>query len=417
MAMSWICFIVILCVASVSGQFNVYWGNLHSHTSYSDGEGTPAQAFAYARDVAHLDFLAVTDHLEQIYFLPWNWNDTKAQANAVTIEGTFVGIAGYEWGSPLYNHCNVFNTPNMVTPTTYLDWLGFTEDVLDEHPAFGQFNHPEETEYILVWNWFAYVSPAVDSAFPLIEVKNAAADSFYRMALDSGWHVAPVANQDNHDDNWGTANDHRAGIWATELTRPALFEAIMARRTFSTQDKNASVWIELDEHPMGSSVARDFSMRFRIIFEDADAETFSTVIVKGGGGVTFLTLSNVPAPLDTRVAITPHFSRWIYVLAQQKDNDLIWSAPIFITGEPLLVASADARHDSLLVAPNPTNGMIHIYATTGLPDEPEFYDISGHIVTRNVRQISKSTYHLGDLPVGTYIIRWGEKTKRILLAK
>ncbi len=415
--MSRIYIILAFSIAFAIAQFNVYWGNLHSHTSYSDGEGTPEQAFAYARDVAHLDFHAVTDHLEQIYFLPWNWEDTKEQADDATIEGVFVGIAGYEWGSPVYNHCNVFNTPNMVTPLTYLDWLDFTHDILDEHPALGQFNHPEEVDYSLDWNWFAYVSPAVDSAFPLIEVKNADADSFYRMALDSGWHVAPVANQDNHSDDWGTRNDYRAGIWATQLTRPALFEAIIARRTFSTQDKNASVWIELNEHPMGSSVARNFSMRFRIILEDADAETFSTIIAKGGGGITFLTLSNVPAPLDTRVAITPHFSKWIYIQAQQRDGQLIWSAPIFITGEPLFIASNRTRNDSLFITPNPTSGVIHIYSPTDLPNKPEFYDISGRIVTGNTRRISESTYYLGNLPFGTYIVKWGAIEKKILVTR
>jgi len=40
----------------------VFCGNLHSHTGYSDGSGTPAEAYEHARDVARLDFLAVTEH-------------------------------------------------------------------------------------------------------------------------------------------------------------------------------------------------------------------------------------------------------------------------------------------------------------------------------------------------------------------
>jgi len=38
----------------------VFFGSLHSHTSLSDGSGTPAEAYAHARDVAGLDFLAIT---------------------------------------------------------------------------------------------------------------------------------------------------------------------------------------------------------------------------------------------------------------------------------------------------------------------------------------------------------------------
>src|SRR5262245_14254422 len=43
-------------------EVNVYFGNLHSHTSYSDGSGTPEDAYRHARFEAHLDFLAITEH-------------------------------------------------------------------------------------------------------------------------------------------------------------------------------------------------------------------------------------------------------------------------------------------------------------------------------------------------------------------
>src|SRR5437016_828310 len=40
---------------------HVYFGNLHSHTSYSDGSGLPEEAYKHARD-AGLDFLFITEH-------------------------------------------------------------------------------------------------------------------------------------------------------------------------------------------------------------------------------------------------------------------------------------------------------------------------------------------------------------------
>ena len=39
---------------------NRYWGDVHGHTIHSDGKGTVADYFQYARDVAHLDFAIVT---------------------------------------------------------------------------------------------------------------------------------------------------------------------------------------------------------------------------------------------------------------------------------------------------------------------------------------------------------------------
>ena len=48
--------------AAKAQQLHVFFGNLHSHTSYSDGRGTPEEAYEHARDVANLDFLAITEH-------------------------------------------------------------------------------------------------------------------------------------------------------------------------------------------------------------------------------------------------------------------------------------------------------------------------------------------------------------------
>jgi hypothetical protein len=48
--------------SSSAQTLNHYFGNLHSHTSFSDGSGTPDEAYKYARDVGDLDFLAVTEH-------------------------------------------------------------------------------------------------------------------------------------------------------------------------------------------------------------------------------------------------------------------------------------------------------------------------------------------------------------------
>src|SRR5690606_27015830 len=38
------------------------WGDLHGHTNWSDGTGLPEDYFRYARDVAALDVVALTDH-------------------------------------------------------------------------------------------------------------------------------------------------------------------------------------------------------------------------------------------------------------------------------------------------------------------------------------------------------------------
>ena len=44
-----------------ANDLNAYFGLLHGHTSYSDGLGTPDDAYESAKE-AGLDFFAVTEH-------------------------------------------------------------------------------------------------------------------------------------------------------------------------------------------------------------------------------------------------------------------------------------------------------------------------------------------------------------------
>jgi hypothetical protein len=63
--------LALVCAVAVNGAYgaspsiggyNVYYGMLHSHTSISDGSGTPSEAYEYARFTAELDFFGIADH-------------------------------------------------------------------------------------------------------------------------------------------------------------------------------------------------------------------------------------------------------------------------------------------------------------------------------------------------------------------
>jgi len=101
-----------------AGPYKVYFGSLHSHTSYSDGSGTPAEAFAYARDVGKLDFMAVTEHNHagaeagakerrdglMIATQPnlYNGSDQASllsAARSATVDGKFVALIGQEYST------------------------------------------------------------------------------------------------------------------------------------------------------------------------------------------------------------------------------------------------------------------------------------------------------------------------------
>ena len=102
---------------------NFYFGNLHAHTSYSDGTGTPEEAFSYAQDTGNLDFIAVTEHNHAaagptsgdrndgllIATDPTLYPKLIADANAATVDTKFVAIYGQEFSTiSKGNHSNAF---------------------------------------------------------------------------------------------------------------------------------------------------------------------------------------------------------------------------------------------------------------------------------------------------------------------
>mgnify|MGYP001381457368 CR=1 FL=1 len=414
-----ILFILVFTIIIYSSAFQVfpqasyqaYFGNLHSHTSNSDGTGEPADAFTYARYTAGLDFNAVTDHLEQIGNIPFldpEWADCQAAANNATVNGTFVGIAGWEWGSPLHGHVNVFNTTDLITDAGNLwyttDLPAFYSWVLTHTPAFAQFNHPGDGEgYILTnWNDFEYINQANDSAFRLIEFQTVQqATDFYENALLTGRHLSPVWNQDNHSADWGTKNDGRAGIWSASLTRQALFDAINAGRTFATMDKNAKIWIDLGGVEMGSQLPIQASLPLHLYLADANNESWTSIelVTKNG---TLLNLGTHSGNLDTTFSINLTNDQFVFVRAIQADNDYIWSAPVYITGTVTGFDDVSPNMDIQLF-PNPAREYFFINAFSD-NSIVELYSIKGELIYR--QQFQKSLkINSSIMEPGVYFVR------------
>src|SRR5438045_2078163 len=92
-------------------QYNFYFGNLHSHSSYSDGNKDsassgyyyPGQDFYYVKNSYHMDFLGIAEHNH------YSSNNNPGmhvadyarglyQADTANNEGTFVSMNRFEYG-------------------------------------------------------------------------------------------------------------------------------------------------------------------------------------------------------------------------------------------------------------------------------------------------------------------------------
>ena len=261
-----------------------YFGDLHSHTQYSDGAmgrnakpNVPADHFRLAKETGH-DFYAVTDHALKKYpnFTPESYEDTKRQADLFTDE-TFVGIAGFEFsendGPDGRGHMNAYNTTSYLDATgpkvgieIFYDWLEKNQTTT----VVASFNHPKPSSY----NSFAYLTPERRDLVTMFEVVNGGKVNYetFLVALKHGWRVAPIATTDTHGLLRISRHFYRTGVLALELTREQLLNAIRERRVYATFDQNLRLTMWGNDRIMGSVLDSEGvdAMKFKIEATDPD---------------------------------------------------------------------------------------------------------------------------------------------------
>ncbi len=255
--------------ARAAGEWNVYLGQLHSHSGYLDAIGPAEEVYASAKE-AGMDFFALTDYSHSFdqaeegsidsdgAAISSDWEAGKEAAEAASGDG-FAALFGYEmaWQLDLrLGHIVTLNTPgwqcrgqdNFQKLVNYYDALASVDG------SIGMFCHPGE--HYGDFDAFSHYDWAYDDHMALIEVVGEKGEAFfdrYQLALDAGWHVAPAANGASHTGNWGESQV-RTGILAADLTEESLYEAIRARRVYASLDPDLELQYFLDGRVMGSRV-------------------------------------------------------------------------------------------------------------------------------------------------------------------
>jgi len=326
----------------IQGDFHPYRGVLHAHTSYSDGELTPADAFAYGRDEGDLDILVITDHIEQIYIpfpVDQKWQRCRDQADAAYDPGFFLSDCGFEYGSgftlPCFEstgHNNVFFNESLF-PIIQLDFHDFYQSLIECPTCIGQFNHPGSSARE-DWNRFEYFQD-VDKQMNLFEFNSSPAWDLFFEALDAGWHISPMYNQDNHDADWGSRNGRRSGFYLFDLTRENLHDAMLHRRSFMSYDKNASIKVTaLEACWMGSVLSGSLPQSITLEVEAFDMDTgdgFTTIEIYGPGKELLETVDcGGSENCNASVAFNVSNKAYFVARASQEDGDWLVGAPIWI---------------------------------------------------------------------------------------
>jgi hypothetical protein len=331
------------------GGYNVYYGMLHSHTKISDGSGTPAEAYEYARDNGQLDFFGIADH----DYWPddmtnSDWDKIKDAANSYNEDGTFVTFWGFEWTSDsdewqpnglAQGHITIVNSDDYCISTyeptrtlnQLVEWMS-TRDVIAffNHPGqYGtnfdkfEFNYSDKIVGMELWNRSDdYYS---GDGFN----KNDGGLGYYDEAITRGWYIGASGSQDNHDKNWGTMNDWRMAVLAPEQTRESIFAAMKARRFYSVRDKNLALSFTCNGAQMGSTIEGE-SLNFQIEAFDGDNEEFTSIELLKNGVVIKTWTPNITNPNMTH-SVSGNKGDYFYVRVYQSNKWDAISSPIFIS--------------------------------------------------------------------------------------
>ena len=357
----------------------LYFGQLHSHTQYSDGSGTLESALsdvANLPDSANVDFVAFTDHSNYfdksgaanpegaLYdmslataYSQETWNSYKTAIDAFNAENNGkIALGGFEmtWsGGP--GHINTFNTEGIVSRNNtalnnktddaglkaYYALLSQPEGV----DSLSQFNHPGST--FGTFSDFSYWDALIDSRMYMVEVGNGEGAigaggyypsyEYYTMALDKGWHVAPTNNQDNHKGKWGNANDARDVILTDDFSEQGIYEAIRSHRMYATEDKNLEIYYTVNEQPLGSileEIPEELSLSVQVSDPDRTDSISKVEVIVNSGRVAYAW--DDPAELASGLlscTLDPTYS-YYYIRVTEGDGDMAVTAPVWV-GETL----------------------------------------------------------------------------------
>ncbi len=187
------------------------------------------------------------------------WNETLAQAIEATTPA-FTAMRGFEWTNDYYNHLGVYFSRNVVNAKVdasyvsmqiFWDWLRTDSTAGGGDDALVVFNHPGgqpaltpfdgdfphnqilgDTKGGANWDDLALI-PDLDDRVAGIEVRGGDDLTWYLKALRNGWHLGPIAAEDEHQLEWSSSDDGKTLIFTRGVSPRDYYFALQHHRTIA----------------------------------------------------------------------------------------------------------------------------------------------------------------------------------------
>ena len=368
---------MLIIIGAKSQNYNFYYGNIHAHSSYSDGNQdsstslitTPLQDFNYAKQSQHIDFYGISDHNHAQAGMnsPIKFHNGISQANSANMDGSFVALYGMEWGIISGGgHVIVYGYDSLIgwEPNNYdvfvakNDYTNLWKKINAKNGAFGYLAHPNNGDYdnLLSTTHSIFADNAIiglparsgpasstNSSYSNPSGSNNITD--YNNASKQGYHLGVGLDHDTHNSVFGRQSAGRLVVLAPSLTRANILDGLKRMRFYSSDDWNIKVNFNINAQPMGSIYTQSSSPTLSVNVNDPDGENTSSITVYygvPGSGVnpTVLTSNTNSNNLTYTHAISNYSSYYYYIKIVQTDGNTIWTSPIWYTRNDSITSNA-----------------------------------------------------------------------------
>lgn len=345
---------------SYKGQtLKLFYGNLHEHSDISVcqrvWDQSVDESYQNMRDITALDFACVTDH--GFNMNPYYWSYTGKLARVNHDPGRFLTFLGEEWTSTFeqydekhpfgfYGHRNLvfadpyfpkwFNAQNRQTPAQL--W----EELRKMNADFVQIPHQLADTGNVPADW----DFTNEEAQPVAEIFQVRGSYEYKGAPREAVRTTPKAGYFIHD-AWArgivigviASPDHGGGygkacVFAPELTREAILDAIRARRCYGTTAAKIFLDVRVNGHLMGEKLKEPAAGPVEVKIEASCPADIKRIEVCRNNRFVY-TVSPTGREADlSYVDMEPPDSRtYYYVRLIQKDGEIAWTSPVWFGAE------------------------------------------------------------------------------------
>lgn len=434
------------------GQYNFYYGNIHSHTSYSDGNKDsvatgyyyPGDDYNYAKGSYHFDFLGISDHnhyssVNNPGMHVADFYRGLYQADTANHDGSFVCMYGYEWGviGPPGGHIVTYGVPKMIGWETGSGGWGSSSNydtfcaklsyanywpIVNLYPnAFCTLAHPQSTDFSDLTGAAVY-SASADSAIAGCAIRSGSATStttdysdpaptqyetYFMKALAKGYHLGPTADQDNHYTTFGRNNMIRTVVLARSLNRDSIIAAYKAMRFFASDDWNTQVTFTVNGNYMGSDFSTTANSAVYVSVTDPDLpgdpnDNVSKIEIyygNPGSGInatilTSISNSNTLSYTHPTVATNTYY---YYAKITQQDGDIMWTAPVWVYRSAIALPLDITRFEGQAI-----HKQVQLSWTTAQEFNNDYFEIERSADGMNYTPIGRvaSLFHTSSTPTG-----------------